>query len=74
MHTSGYLGLHAEQAAIWSLGKKETRGTIMFVVRVRRNGTLGMAKPCRMCMDMIKAAGVKRIYYSTADGRIACIR
>ena len=32
------------------------------------DGSLGNSRPCHNCMDMIKAVGIKRIFYSTDEG------
>lgn len=59
---------HAEIDAILPLlnkGKlKELNGSIMYVTRTRKDGTLGMAFPCPDCLKVIKAVGIKRIVYS----------
>ena len=36
----------------------------LYVVRRRRNGTIGLARPCAACMKIIKDAGIKHVYYS----------
>ncbi len=38
------------------------------VIRRKSNGNLGNARPCHNCLEMMKAIGIKRIYYSTGDG------
>ena len=34
------------------------------------NGSLGMAKPCHLCLDVIKALGVKKVFYTNESGEI----
>lgn len=58
---------HAEESALLSVGDG-AHGTTVLVVRVRRNGTLGMARPCGRCRLTLAAAGVKRAVYSTPVG------
>ncbi len=38
----------------------------VYVVRVK-NGTTYMSKPCTHCVNSIKIAGIRRVYYSTGD-------
>lgn len=42
----------------------------LIVIRRKSDGNLGNARPCHNCLDMMKAVGIKRIYYSTDDGII----
>lgn len=67
--------VHAEKCAInrcWRTG--DLRGTTLVVVRVKRNGTLGMALPCDTCMARIVKAGIKTVYYSDDKGEIQMFR
>lgn len=54
--------LHAEIAALLACGKQ--RPYSIYVERRRRDGTLGMAKPCIICQAAIKAWGVRNVFYS----------
>lgn len=40
----------------------------LFVYRLQKNGNLGIARPCKGCMEAIKDFGIKEIYYSTNEG------
>lgn len=64
--------VHAEQKAILELlmkGRQHdlVRATI-FVSRITRDGELALAKPCPICQELIKAVGIKRVYYTTTSG------
>lgn len=51
------------------LAAKLTPGSVVFVARVlRKDGTAALAKPCKSCQALLKAAGVVRVYYTTAKG------
>jgi deoxycytidylate deaminase len=41
--------------------------TDLYVVRIRTDGLLGNAKPCAECMNAIRCAGIRRVYYTTDD-------
>lgn len=63
-----YKFLHAEVDAC--LGIKENlldRATI-YVYREKKDGTIGMAKPCVTCHGFLSAVGVKTMVYSTNEG------
>jgi deoxycytidylate deaminase len=60
--------LHAESYAILSLGLENCEGKSLYVVRVQRDGKLGIAKPCHSCNRLIKDVGIANVYYSTYEG------
>ena len=57
---------HAERR----LARKLDKGSIVFVVRVMRDGRLGNARPCPACMLALKSRGVRRVFYSVSYNRI----
>lgn len=59
---------HSEFRAIWGVDPKELRGSSIYVYRQRKNGELGLAKPCESCYNLIKSVGIKTIYYTDYDG------
>lgn len=62
--------LHAEIAA---LVKCREQPHTLYVARHRRDGNVGIAKPCEVCMEAIREAGVKRIVYTKSIGGIGII-
>jgi len=56
---------HAEVNAIKQASK--TEGADIYVTRHTPTG-MAMSKPCNNCMEVIKAAGIRRIYYTSRDG------
>jgi deoxycytidylate deaminase len=64
-------GTHAEVQAMIGVERQHIRGADLYVVRVLKDGkTLTMAKPCQICMRVMKVMGIKRVYYSTRAGAI----
>lgn len=59
--------IHAELDAILSCDNVPAKATI-YVSRVLRDGSCGMAKPCKYCLEILKQYDIKRIVYSTKDG------
>jgi hypothetical protein len=49
------------------LTHKLNPGSTVWVSRVRRDGTLGMARPCPSCERRLRAAGVSRVVYTISD-------
>ncbi len=62
-----YTGLHAEIQALKSSGKNVIRGSTMFVYREKKDGSLGLSKPCKDCMKELKKFGIKWICYTTEE-------
>ena len=51
---------HAEARAL----KKADFGAELYVARVIRDGTWVMAKPCKTCQALIRAKGIRKVYYT----------
>jgi len=60
--------LHAEAAAIISrrYHSDSLVNSTMWVFRERADGTPALAKPCKSCMKLIIAAGIKKVYYTVS--------
>ena len=54
---------HAESR----LSRKLDWGSTVFVVRIKANGLLAMARPCRTCQGAMRLKGVKRVHYSISQ-------
>lgn len=59
----GRIFRHAEIHAISRLGRDASPKRI-YIGRVNRNGTRGLAKPCRICEKAIKEAGITEVCYT----------
>jgi tRNA(Arg) A34 adenosine deaminase TadA len=51
---------HAERRCLRKLGW----GGVMYVARVRRDGSVALAKPCARCQGSLKSQGVKKVFYT----------
>lgn len=51
---------HAEARLV----RKLNRDSVVFVVRILRNGALANAKPCPDCQKALRGRGIKKVYYS----------
>lgn len=54
---------HAEQRLAQKLGM----GAVIYVARLKRDGSRGLAKPCQNCERILRSRGVVRVYYTIAD-------
>ena len=48
--------------------KQKAKKLDVVVVRMKRTGIMGNARPCRNCVKMMKNLGIRRIYYSSGFG------
>ena len=64
MHT-----LHAEIACISQIKQDISYKDLeLYIVRLKKSGGYGLARPCSSCMPFIIDKGIQRIYYSTNYG------
>lgn len=62
---------HAEQV----LGRRcDLLGTTVYVARVKGDGSLGLARPCKYCLPLLSQAGVRRLVWSDASGGVVLER
>lgn len=62
-----YKWLHAEMDAIIR-AREDLKGSTMYVVRVRKNGTIGRSMPCKECMGWIHEVGIKKVIFCDEKG------
>lgn len=62
--------VHAEVDTLIPFLKKreDLSSATLYIYREKRDGSIGMARPCVGCMEIIKQCGIKKIAYSTDDG------
>lgn len=61
--------LHAEIAALLPVvNKTDLSGATLFLYRENMQGEIAMCRPCKGCMSFIRACGIKKVYYTTAEG------
>jgi hypothetical protein len=46
----------------------------IIIIRYNSNGELMCSKPCKDCIELLKLIGVDRVYYSTDQHKIACVK
>jgi len=63
-----YPYLHAEQAVILFHGLDNCEGLSLFTLRITRNNEIALAKPCKVCQELMELAKIDGIYYTTRTG------
>ena|SRR5277367_1692227 len=62
-----HTGSHCERTALGKNWRSEFEGCTVVIIRIRKAQPYGMARPCKDCMELIRACGAKQIIYSTND-------
>jgi len=57
---------HAETSCVLGLKKSITQGGTIYVARVNRKGDWRLSKPCKMCHEVMKFVGIKKVVYTIA--------
>lgn len=72
------LSTHAEADSILKARKKtDLNGCKIFVIRLRPSGAkeeVGLARPCKICENILYAYGIKRAYYTIDDYNYGVMR
>lgn len=55
---------HAEVAALRQIKDSDISKVTVYVMRIRRDGHLGMSAPCNACQKYLDLRGVKKVIYS----------
>jgi deoxycytidylate deaminase len=58
--------LHSEMACIMKAGS-QLNGATIYIARLNKDGTTNMSRPCRLCMMLIREAGIKKAFYTIGD-------
>lgn len=54
---------HAERRAL----RKCDRGSVIFVVRMKKDGSFALARPCARCRSAMRTKGIERVCYTISD-------
>ena len=65
---------HAEILALKKTPRSLRDRSDIIVMRIKKNGQIGMAKPCSKCEKALRKAGINRVYYSNANGSWSYMR
>ena len=57
-----------EQAVILFQGLDNCEGLSIFTLRITRQEDIALAKPCKVCLELIELANIEDVYYTTDVG------
>lgn len=60
---------HAEFMALMGTWKFDLVGAVIYVARISSTG-LRLAKPCSKCEEVLRASGLKRVWYTNNAGEL----
>ena len=62
--------VHAETACLLPLIRQgyDMSRSDLYIVRRHRNGSLAISRPCPGCMSLLRASGVRRVFFSVEGG------
>ena len=61
-------GLHAEIHACIGVPMADLEGASLYVVRILKDGSLAMSKPCLICQRFIADVGISNVFYVERNG------
>jgi deoxycytidylate deaminase len=66
---------HAELNAIKKVRRKiDLTGAVCYNLRIDKNGEIRMSKPCPSCEKLLLNYGFKKVYFSTENGFMDCMK
>lgn len=60
----------AEKDALMKIPLEDIKNCHILVIRINNKGELRTSKPCNTCMDMIRDARIKKIWFVNKQGEI----
>lgn len=72
--TTRYNAQHAEFNCLIGQHKIDVCGATLFVVRLTKASNDGVSKPCEHCEKLIRAAGVRKVFYINRKNEIESMK
>ena len=69
-----YKGLHAEVALLRGYRRYDVEGSDVYILRLLRNGEVGMAKPCSKCEEYLRSMGIDRVFYTISETQTGILK
>jgi deoxycytidylate deaminase len=60
--------IHSELHCLLNTEYSKTRGSIVYIYRETKGGELAQSRPCPVCYEALRIAGVKKIRYTIKSG------
>jgi deoxycytidylate deaminase len=68
------LGIHAEIDACLSLPQSQLVGADLYVCRIQKDKQFSLAKPCHVCLEILRRFQVKRVFYTINEDEYGVIK
>lgn len=68
LSTTRFKTQHAEFSCLVGMNKEDVIGSTLYVFRLTKTNRPGMALPCDRCQELIRAAGIRKVWYSNDTG------
>lgn len=65
---------HAEMDALIRARHHDLHGCDITIARIKKDGSLGLSRPCKHCFKELKTRGVRKIHYSNEYGNFTTVR
>lgn len=62
--------LHAEADAARRMLRCGSSGDTIYVARVNQSGSVGMARPCKHCVSLLRSLNIEWVVYTTPEGSV----
>ncbi len=62
--------IHAEVAALLKSEYRNVKGLDILIIRIGKSAKLANSRPCNACIDKLREKGIRKAYYSNANGEI----
>ena len=66
--------MHVLHKCLKSLKRAQIRKLTFYIIRLSASGTLRTSAPCKDCLEKLEKYNIKRLIYSTNDGKCISIR
>ena len=68
------LGIHAEIDACLKLPQEQLIGADLYVCRILNNRRFSLAKPCSVCLEIMRRFNLRKVYYTISDEEYGVIK
>lgn len=68
--TSMITSVHAEMDVLAGTSAKLSKGMDILIIRIGKSMMLRNSRPCNACIDKLRQRGIRKAYYSNAEGQI----
>lgn len=68
------IGIHAEIDACLKLPREQLVGADLYVCRILKNREFSLAKPCPVCLEILRRFDLRKVYYTINESEYGVIK